>query len=991
MDTIKLQDVYKVRKNDRDIFQDLMRFKVKEILLVANFYDSYAVVQEGQFFDHIFGEYLQLNLYSAPRITTVTSIDEMSTKLISNRYDMVIIMVGLDKDQPIRMAEIIRAGNAILPILMLVNNNSDLSCYKNLCCKKTAIVDRVFLWKGDSKVFLAMIKYIEDKKNIASDTALGNVRVILLVEDSIQYYTRYLPLLYNIVLQQTQAIINEHTVDELHKILHMRVRPKVMLCSNYEEAVEIIDTYKDYLLTVISDVAFHKGGKEDDNAGVALVEYVKSVVSLPCLIQSSDLNNKAKAEKLGAQFIHKESDTLEREMSDFLLTHCGFGDFAFKNSYGRQIDSAHSLSTFEEKLKTIPPESLLYHARRQGISTWLMARGEIRLAMLLRPIGVDDFESSVQMRQKIISTFEKVRLDRLKGRVLSFDADLLGSNEYVMRLGSGSLGGKGRGMAFLSHFIANVDFQKILPDITIGIPSTCIIGAEEFDEYMALNHLSSKVSTTTDFDLLKQYFLKSELSSELQNNLRSYLEHTQTPFAVRSSGLFEDSLLQPFAGVYATYFLPNNHQDIEVRLSQLMAAIKLVYASVFSPQARNYFEAVSYKVEEEKMAIILQELVGERHHGRFYPNISGVAQSYNYYPFSYMKPEHGFAVLAIGLGKYVVEGEKSHRFCPSFPSLEMKSLSDQVKDSQSHFYALNLDDDAISLPEDGDDWGLLKLPIKEAEEDGNLLHCAEVYNYQYDQLTSDFSVRGPRVVNFANILRYDHFPLAPALKTILSFFHEALGTPVEIEFAVDMRKGEEENAALHILQIKPLIRQGLDVKVDIDAYEKEDILFFGHRGMGNGSIDNICDIIYMDTSKFDKTKTDEMALEIGEFNKALVAAKRPYVLIGPGRWGTRDKYTGIPVLWSHISGAKMIIEMGLENFPLEASLGSHFFHNVTSMNVGYFSVPFGDDHTILNLERLKNESLTSTGNYFNHISFNKPLEIRLDGKSREAIIAIVKS
>lgn len=987
MDNIKLQDVFKVRKNDRDIFQDLMRFKVKEILLVASLYDSYSVVLEGQFFDHIFGEYLQLNLYSAPRITTVSSYDEVKSKLNHHQYDMVIIMVGLDKNEPINMAKFIRAASKDLPILMLVNNNSDLGCYQNLCCKKAAVVDRVFLWKGDSKLFLAMIKYIEDKKNVAEDTALGNVRIILLVEDSINYYTRYLPLLYNIVLQQTQAIINEHTVDELHKILHMRVRPKVMLCSNYEEAYELVNTYKDNLLTVISDVAFEMNGDVVDNAGVQLIEYVKSKIDIPCLIQSSNLENSLRAEAIGARFIHKESDSLEYEISNFLLTYCGFGDFVFKNSNGRPIDRASTLVDFEEKLKVIPLESLLYHVRRHGISTWLMARGEIRLAKLLRPLGIDDFDSSVQLREKIISTFEKVRLDRLKGHILSFDASLLGSNDYIMRLGNGALGGKGRGMAFLSHFIANIDFKKIIPDIKIGIPMTCVIGAEEFDYYMKSNRLFATVSESGSYNKLKQDFLKSELSIELNSRLRCFLERVTTPLAVRSSGFFEDSMAQPFAGVYATYMLPNNHQSIDERLKQLQMAIKLVYASIFSPQARTYFEAVNYKIEEEKMAIILQELVGDTYHGHFYPSFSGVAQSYNYYPFSYMKPEDGFAVLAVGLGKYVVEGEKSFRFCPSYPSLEMKSLSDQIKDSQTYFYALNLDEDVTGLLQDGDNWGISKLKIKEAEEDGNLTHCAQVYNYEYDQLGSDFSLRGPRVVNFANILQYDYLPLASALKLLLSLFQEALGTPIEIEFAVDLQGQNGEDTSLNILQIKPLIRHQLEVEVDIESFKKESLLFYGHRGMGNGLIENINHVVYMDVSKFDKTKTDEMALEMEQLNQKLVAENKSYVLIGPGRWGTRDRFTGIPVLWSQISGAKMIIEMGLENLPLDASLGSHFFHNVTSMNVGYFSVPFGDEKSILDLTLFETETLEYSGKYFNLISFKSPLDIRLDGRKREAIIA----
>ena len=914
MGEIRLHDIYKTKKNDRDIFQDLMRFKVKEILLVANLYDSYSVVREGQFFDQIFGEYLQLNLYSAPRITSVTCEDEALEKLETRSFDLVILMAGLDKERPLALAKSIKAQQPDLPLLLLVNNNTELSVFQETCCEDVSLIDRVFVWNGESRVFVAMIKYIEDKKNVEADTELGQVRIILLVEDSIRYYTRYLPILYKSVMLQTQAIINESAADELHKILKMRARPKILLCSSYEEATEIVDRYSENLLTVISDVSFKKDGKVDHTSGMQLIDYVRSKVRIPCLIQSAEPENKQKAEALGAQFIHKQSDLLAHEVQEYLLNFCGFGDFVFLNSIGREIDRAHTLTEFEQKLTEVPLETVLYHARRQSISIWLMARGEITLAQKIRGFMVDDFESSDQFRKHLLDTFEKVRFQNLRGRILAFDKRLLGKNEFVMRLGNGALGGKGRGLAFLSHFVANIDFKRILPDINIHVPSSCIVPSEEFDLFMSGNQLIDLISQDVSYDTLQKRFVEADLPSNLKQTLRKLLQERTSPLAVRSSGLFEDSMLQPFAGVYSTYMLANNHPDIEVRQRQLEEAIKLVYASIYSPTARNYFSAVNYKVEEEKMAVIIQEVVGEENHHQFYTRISGVAQSYNYYPFSYMKPADGFAVLAVGLGRYVVNGEKSHRFCPKYPKLELKTLSDQVKDSQTYFYAIDLEKNDFSLLEKGEDGNIVKLQLKEAEEDGTLQYCAQVYDYQNDRLETDFYHKGPRVVNFADILQYDQIPLANAIEKALKLFEEALGTPVEVEFAVDLRPDTKGRATLYLLQIKPLIRLDANVDVDLASFNESNILFYGKQGMGNGIVEDVCDVIYMDVTQFDKMATDVMAKEVGELNQRLKEEGRPYVLIGPGRWGTRDKFTGIPVVWSQISGAKVIIEMGAKRF-----------------------------------------------------------------------------
>ncbi|RXQ96759.1 response regulator [Ancylomarina salipaludis] len=989
MEEIAISKIYKRKKNDRDIFQELMPFKVKEILLVATYYDAYTIVREGQFSDKIVGEYLQLNLYTAPRFTSVATNEEALQAMDERNFDIVILMAGLDKESPLELSQEIKKKQPDLPVLVLVNNNSDLAYFDKAADKIKNNIERVFVWNGSTKIFMAMTKYIEDKMNLAPDCKIGDVRVMLLVEDSVKYYSRYLPLLYTSVMTQTQKVISdEDDIDEMHKILKMRARPKVILVSSYEDAVEIVDKYLENLLCVISDVRFAREGKLNDDAGVDLISYVQDKhLRIPCVMQSHDTDNAMRAFQVNADFINKNSDTLALDIFNFIHLKLGFGDFVFRNQSGTQVAMAKSLEDFEEKLKYIPDESLLYHSKRNGISTWLMARGEINIAKKLRRYQISDFKTVRELRQFCLDVFEASRLKQLRGRIIKFRPSLANSNHYVIRLGRGSVGGKGRGLAFLSNFTENISFQKLIKDINITIPRTAIIGVDEYDNFLEANNLLDKIYNEKNYGEIKKQFLNAQLPEKLRKKLRLYLEKMDMPLAVRSSGLFEDSLMQPFAGVYATYLLPNNHEDFEVRFEHLVTAIKLVYSSIFTPEAKAYFSAVDYKIEEEKMAVILQEVVGQEYNGKFYPNISGVAQSYNYYPFSYMKPEDGFAVLGLGLGKYVVGGEKTHRFCPEHPKLQLASIEDQVKDSQNYFYAINMESDQLNLLEDGEDAATLKYDLAVAEKDGNLLHCASVYDARNDRIEPDLKLRGPRVVDFANILKYNQVPLAQTLSILLNIFKQAMGAPVEIEFAVDLSKGKNGLPTFNLLQIKPLIRQEMSVEIDMSKVDKEKLILLADKGMGNGKIDHVRDVIFMDVSKFDRTKTEEMAQEMALLNQKMKEQAREYVLIGPGRWGTKDRFTGIPVLWSQISNAKVIVEQGLEDFPLDASLGSHFFHNVTSMNVGYFSVKSNLATSFVKEDILNQQELVEHVHYFKHVRFAEPLEILMDGKKQISVIS----
>lgn len=988
-DNITLSSIYKLKKTDRDIFQELMPYKVKEVLLLATLYDSYSIVREGQFTDKIFGEFLQLNLYTYPRFTSVNSKEDALRMLETRDFDLVIIMVGVDKNIPVTAADAIYKRKPNLPVLLLVNNNGDLKYFQTSSAKIESI-DRVFVWNGNSNVFLAMIKYIEDKKNVEEDTINGSARVILLIEDSIQYYSRYLPMLYTNIMTQTQNLVEDKSADELHKILKMRARPKVILVSNYEEAIEVINKYKNYLLSVISDVKFRKNGKDDENAGVDLLKYVSGNLRypIPILLQSHDVNNAQRARDVGADFINKNSESLSLDIHNYIYKRLGFGNFVFKDMEGNPIMIARNMAEFQEMFRIVPETALAYHGRRNSFSTWLMARGEINIAEKLLPYRLEDFKNASDLRQFCLDVFEEIRIQKLRGSIVDFDPSLVTGNRYIVRLSKGSLGGKGRGMAFMCNFIENIDFSEIIPEINIRIPATAVIGASEFDKFLETNDLFDEIYASNDYEHIKSIFLESQFSNEMKDCLTQYLEKMTQPLAIRSSGLFEDSLTQPFSGVYATYLIPNNHPDLAIRYQQLETAIKLVYSSIFTESAMSYFDAVNYKIEEEKMAVIIQEVVGHQYGDFYYPSISGVAQSYNFYPVSYMVPEDGFAVAAIGLGMYVVGGEKSFRFCPKYPNLNTVSDQDLVRDSQKEFYALDMAHTEFDLESGGENVAIKKLRVSQAEKNDVLQFCASTFDRENDRLVSGTDSPGLRVIDFANILKYNQIPMADTLNLLLRLFREAMGSPVEIEYAVDLQGGENNKPTFYLLQIKPLIRRDEQLTVNIGKINPEKTIMLAHRGMGNGIVSGIKDIIFVDPVHFDKMKTREIAEEINHFNRKMDFVNRDYVLIGPGRWGTRDPFTGIPVTWANISRARIIVEMGLKDFPLDGSLGSHFFHNVTSMNVGYFTIPHNSSESTINMELLLAEPVADQGKYIRHISLSNELTIVMDGKNRQALIAM---
>lgn len=981
-----LQKFLNKQNANRDIFHDLMPYKVREILLVATLYDAFSIEKEGRFSEHILGEYHQLNLTSMPRVTGVSSFEEALELLRNRHFDIVILMIGSDKRTPVEISKKVKKEFPYIPIYVLLNNNRDVSVFKNIHSNSISI-DKLFVWNGDSKVFFAMVKHLEDMVNVENDTQVGLVQVILLVEDSEQYYSKYLPLLYHSVLEQTQRIIEEVSTDELFKVLRLRARPKILLASNYEEAINIIEKYKDNLLSLITDVKFEKNRVLSNSAGFELVEYVRGIVSdLPVIIQSSEIENEKKAYELKAAFINKNSESLLLDIKGFISHHLGFGNFVYRDASGKKIAVAQTLKEFDKLIESIPAESLVYHGRRNHFSMWLMARGEIKIAKMIHPVKVTDFSSSMEFRSYLKYVISKYRNESQTGKVVNFEESAELDETNIMSLASGALGGKGRGLAFINTLVYNVNFNEIVPNINIRTPRTMIIGTDEFDLFLDKNSLHEAIHSGLEYDKIKELFVKASLSYNLVKKLKLVLKYITKPIAIRSSSLFEDSGSQPFSGIFETYLIPNNHPDFDQRLKQVLNAIKLVYASIYSDYSRTYFKAIDFKVEEEKMAIVLQEVVGNQFDQYFYPHISGTAQSHNYYPVAHMEPTDGFAVAALGLGHYVVQGEKAYRFSPRYPELEVIPPKILLHDSQVQFYAIDMDRKNFNLLHEGENAGLSRLEIKIAEQHGTLKHLASVYDYSNERMEPGITGAGPRVINFANILKYNYIPLAKSIEVCLDVMEEAMGSPVEIEFAVDLNKSLNNNPTFYLLQIKPLIESHQDFTVNPDTMDRSKVLLQAERSMGNGRIDNICDVIYVDKKHFDKMKTREMAAEIDKMNSEMMAQNRKYILIGPGRWGTVDRFIGIPVAWPQICNAKVIVEISFEGFPLDASLGSHFFHNVTSMNVGYLSVQHVSSIDFIDWEKLDKLPSVNESTFFRHVCFEKPLTVLMDGKKRISMI-----
>lgn len=981
-------------------FHSLMKHRINNVLIVSNLYERFLLEEDGRLGDQILDEYLNLHLSNPPRLYGTDNPSQAMMLLKDKEIDLIITMKRIGELDPYSFAHQVKESFPNIPIVLLLTHSTDL---KHITPEAKRSFDKIFLWTGDSKIFLAIVKLFEDRMNCREDISTGKVQGILLIENSIQYYSVFLPMLYSEIMRQTHKLISEETVNEFHRLLRMRTRPKIFFAESFEEARIYFDLYKDNLLGILSDVAFpfNSDAEVDPNSGSNFIKMVKDYNRfLPTLLMSSQIENLKKAQMLQSSFIYKHSPKALFFLRKFLADSLGFGEFVFRLPNGTRVSTAKNLEELKEKLQTIPDESIIYHASNNHFSNWLMARGEFQIAYSIRPKSLSDFKDTTHLRKFLIDTIDEIKFGFQSGTIADFNPEEFGHYDEFARYGQGSLGGKGRGLAFLQNLLSR---SKILkrkyPDIQIKIPVTLVICTDEFDKFIELNLLYETLNPTLTDEQIIEQFLKGKIPSKLEETLKYFIDKINHPIAVRSSSLLEDSLHQPFAGVYKTYMLPNDDDTDAIRLLKLCKAIKFVYASMFLALPRYYLENITTLVEQEKMAIVIQEVVGSQHDNHFYPDISGVAQSYNYYPFRDISPEDGTSQLGLGFGKFIVDGENGFSFCPKYPQVlpQMANIRQFLKTSQSFFYSLSMDPHVELTYEETST--LLKNDLDVAEKDGILFKIGSVYDIDSDVIRDGLSSRGPRVVTFAGVLKYNLFPLAEVLQDILYIGKKAFGSPVEIEFAVALGDSKTKPPSFSLLQIRPFAAGFMDsLKANAFDLQTESAIIYSTNSLGNGLM-TMKDIVFVKPEAFDRMKTYDIALEIRKMNALLQEQKKPYILIGIGRWGSNDPYLGIPVKWNEISGAEAIVEINL--MTIEPSFGSHFFANITGLNIPYFTISNTNLDTtqpdlpldgsqpkdLIRWNILNSLTVIAETAYLKHVQAEN-LEIIVDGRTRKGIIRL---
>jgi len=980
-----LEDVFSSRIKK---FQKLMRYKIREILLVSSIYDNYLFEEDGRLYELIREEYQSLNLSFAPELIHVTTGEDALEMLSGEHtYDLIITTLHIEDMHVVKFAQMVRQSGVNLPIILLAYDNRER---KELTANyDTSIFERIFIWNGDYRLLIAIVKYVEDRVNVENDTKNIGVQSIIVVEDNIKFYSSYLPIIYTEIFKHSQRLIQEG-VNLTHKFLRMRARPKILLCTTYEEAWGYYEKYQEYVLGLVLDINFKHLGVKDPEAGIKFARTVRSQHDdIPILLQSSDASFRDKAYQIGASFMHKNSPRLLQELREFMLQNFGFGDFVFVNNAGQEVFRAANLSQLEEALIKIPDESLVYHASRNHFSKWLKARTEFYLSLKLRPHKVTDFGSVQGLRDRLLTSLQEYRKIQQSGVILDFNKNLFDPKNSFARIGGGSIGGKARGLGFINTLIINYGLKNKFEDVEISVPSAIVIGTEVYDKFIGANKLEQLAFTDVDDLEITQKFVDSQnYPVEIVSKLREFLEITHCPLAVRSSSLLEDSQFLPFAGVYETYMIPNSNPDIEVRLDELLQSIKSVYASTFHKKAKDYIKSTSYGLEEEKMAIVIQRLVGMKREQRFYPDFAGVAKSYNFYPIAPQKSTDGIALVALGLGKTVVEGGNSIRFCPKYPKhmLQFFSPKETLKNAQQKFYALDLNGKLDHHPDSIEDPLVKGFDLSDSEKDGTLYSVGSTYSAENDGIYDGISRSGTRVVTFASILKHKIFPLPEILDLLLDFGSWGMGTPVEIEFAVNLSVPEGERKEFAMLQMRPMVLSRESEELFIGEIKKEDAICQSNQVLGNGAVNEIYDVVIVDYEKFDRSKSKEVATEVSKINSKLISERKPYLLFGVGRWGSMDPWLGIPVTWDQISGASVIVEAGFKDFSVTPSQGSHFFQNLTSFRVGYFTVNSINEDDFIDWEWLTKQDGIEELNFTRHLRFEQPISVKMNGHENRGVI-----
>ena len=965
-------------------FANLMNKRIYNVLLIATKYDAFMLEDDGRVDEQIFNEYTSLSLRYPPRFTQVTTEEEALAELKDRNFELIICMPNMDNRDIFAAAKEIKIHYPNIPIVVLTPFSKEVS--KRIANEDLSAIDYVFSWLGNAELLLAIIKLIEDKMNAPDDTASVGVQIILLVEDSIRFYSSALPHLYKFVLEQSQMFAKE-ALNGHQQTLRMRGRPKIKLARTYEEAVRIFNQYRDNMLGIVSDMSFMHDGVKDPYAGYKFGQYVrKTGLIIPFVLESSESSNKVYAKELGASFIDKNSKSYPQDLRKKIMQRFGFGDFVILNPQTKEeIMRIKDLKDLQKKVYQIPDDSLVYHLSRNHFSRFFYSRAMFPPAEVLKRVDVSDYKDMDEARKLIFDLIVQYRRMKNSGVVAIYQKDRFDEYSNFARIGDGSLGGKGRGLAFMGAMVKR--YPKLeTENFNTNIPKTVVICTDIFDEFMETNELLPVALSDADDETILKYFLRASLPASLIDDLMAFFDVVKSPIAVRSSSLLEDSHYQPFAGIYSTYMIPRLEDKYEM-LRLLSDAIKAVYASVFYRDSKGYMTATSNLIDQEKMAIVLQEVVGNRYNDHFYPTISGVARSLNFYPIGNEKAEDGIANIALGLGKYIVDGGQTLRFSPRHPHniLQMSTMDFALRETQTRFYALDLKNLAEQFSID-DSFNLQRLGLKEADADGSLKYIVSTYD-PYDQIIRDgYYPGGRKILSFVNILQHDVFPLAKTLDELLRIGQAEMGRPVEIVFAVNVDPNNHDKATFYLLQIRPIVDNKEIMDEDLTQVGNEETILSSTSVLGHGIVTDVQDIIYVKSGAFNSSNNQLIAYEIEKLNRRFTEEEKNYVLVGPGRWGSSDHWLGIPVKWPHISNARVIVECGLENYRVDPSQGTHFFQNLTSFGVGYFTInPFKGDGWF-DEEYLNALPAVEDTEYLRHIHFDKPIVIKMDGKKSLGVV-----
>jgi CheY-like chemotaxis protein len=967
-----------------EAFQELSRFRVQEILLVSSLYDSFIMAEDGELAEAVLGEFLRLDPRHPPGLTRVTTGGEaLGLAAQDGRYDLIITGTHVGDMTGRELARRVRAAGLTTPVIGLAYDARETEGGAD---PDPDGLDRVFLWQGDVRILLAIVKYVEDRLNVAADAGQRGVQVILAVEDSVPFYSSLLPAIYTEVMRHASRLVPEG-VNLWHKLMRVQARPKILLCSTFEEAWSRFEAFQENVLGVISDIEFPRGGRLEPEAGLDFARAVRRLQpDVPVMLQSGRSDAEAGARAAGAAFLLKGSPTLLHDLQRFMIENFGFGDFIFRLPDGREVARAGDLKTLEETLSAVPADSVAYHGARNHFSKWLKARTEFALAHRLRPRKVSDFATVEGLRDELIRSIRECRHDRSRSTVEDFDPATFDAMDSFCRLGGGSLGGKGRGLAFVRFLLHEKGVEAEFPGVRIAVPAALVLGTNVFDDFLAANHLQDFAIRCGNDAELWQRFQRATFPPALRLALTAYLARCRYPIAVRSSSLLEDAQYQPFAGIYDTWMLPNAGADLEARVDRLLDAIKRVYASTFSARAKAYLASTVYRLEEEKMAVVIQRVAGAGHGNRFYPQMAGVARSHNFYPVPPLRAEDGIAAVALGLGATVVDGKPCVRFCPRAPlrPLQFTSVEDVLQNSQRTFHALRLPQEEIA----GDDQSVAvhEFGLDVAERDGTLGPIGSTYSSENDIVYDGVGRPGVRLVSFAPLLKQELFPLAGIVDRLLAIGSAGAGTAVEIEFAATLPASKGAPAEFAFLQLRPLALGRELIEIDLGRVEPAALVCQSASVLGHGRMADICDAVVVDAQRFERARSQEVAAELARLNAALVARGVPYLLVGVGRWGSTEPLLGIPVTWDQIAGARVIVEAGLRDVTVSPSQGSHFFHNLAAGSVGYFTVNAGSEGSFVDWDWLAAQPAVGETRFVRHLRFDRPLVVQMNGRTQTGVI-----